>query len=65
LLPAFSLIVVCTAAGRSDILTVSSFSSAAVKKTGQAKLPITAIDIAAIVFFIDFSFDLLGLFVAL
>jgi hypothetical protein len=33
-------------------LTVSSFSSAAVRKTGQAKLPITAIDIAAIAFFI-------------
>jgi len=45
-------------------LTVSSFSSPAVKKTGQAKLPITAIDIAAIVFFIGLPLELPGLIVA-
>jgi len=35
-------------------LTVYSFSSAAVRKTGQAKLPIMAIDIAATIFLIGF-----------
>src|SRR5262252_8535263 len=54
--PALSLMVVWTAAGRSDILTVCSFSSSAEKAAGQASPAITAIDIAAIVFFICYIF---------